>query len=93
MGGHMRFELKADGDGTVFSFVDVMTDVNAQPKPGPSAGWHNMIDALETYMSGKPFEDSMVWGLRGLQTPQMEDLVKFYAGYLPEVTSKPQPQK
>lgn len=87
--GGMRFELKADGDGTEFSFIDVMKDENARPKPGPAAGWHNMIDALETYLSGETVEDSMMRGLQGLPTPQMENLVKFYTGYLADLPARP----
>ena len=88
----MRFELKADGETTVFSFIDnwaqdavpgeTMLPKEADeidkhqpggpgtPWSGVAAGWHGMIDALETYLTGKTLNYS--W----------EDGCKFYADYL-----------
>ena len=90
--GGMRFELKADGETTVFSFIDNWAEdavpgktmlpeeeaaIDAHQPGGPgtpwsgvAGGWHGMIDALETYLTGKTFDNS--W----------EDLCRFYAGYL-----------
>lgn len=90
--GGMRFELKADGKGTVFSFIDwmpegILPDETMLPQTagaidtiqpggpgthwsGVAGGWHDSMDALETYLTGKAFEHSY------------EDLCKWYAGYL-----------
>ena len=42
IGGGMRFELKPEGDATVFSFL-----VLGEQPSGPAGGWHGGIDALE----------------------------------------------
>ncbi len=86
--GHMRFELKADGDGTVFSFLDIMKEENSRPDPGsyagPAGGWHSMIDALEMHLTGKKFELGAARDAAGRPRPGSyeDELIKFYAGYL-----------
>ena len=83
--GGMRLELKKDGEKTVFSFLDTWAvginsvgegEVAAQPGgpgtpwPGVAAGWHDMIDSLESVVTG----DSARHG--------MAQLSAFYVGYL-----------
>lgn len=83
----MRFELKADGGGTVFSFLDIMKEQDTRPDPefyaGPAGGWHAMIDALEMDLTGKKFEvgaDRDALG-RPPSGSYEDDLIKFYRSY------------
>lgn len=88
-GSRMRFEMREDGDGCVFSFLckwreDATpektvnsADLGAVQPGGPgtpwasvAAGWHEMIDQLEAYLTTQAFEDSY------------EELIPFYARYL-----------
>jgi uncharacterized protein YndB with AHSA1/START domain len=57
----LRFELQADGDGTVLNLVDVLEDVGKGARDG--AGWHVSLDALEQHMRGEPTrtQDMDVW--------------------------------
>jgi uncharacterized protein YndB with AHSA1/START domain len=57
----LRFELRADGDGTVLDFVDVLEDVGKAARDG--AGWHVCLDALEQHLRGEPTrtQDMDVW--------------------------------
>jgi uncharacterized protein YndB with AHSA1/START domain len=57
----LRFELQADGDGTVLELVDVLEDVGKGARDG--AGWHVCLDALEQHMRGEPTrtQDMDVW--------------------------------
>jgi uncharacterized protein YndB with AHSA1/START domain len=57
----LRFELQADGDGTVLNLVDVLEDVGKGARDG--AGWHVCLDALEQHMRGEPTrtQDMDVW--------------------------------
>jgi len=57
----LRFELRADGDGTVLDFVDVLEEVGKAARDG--AGWHVCLDALEQHLRGaatRP-QDMDVW--------------------------------
>jgi uncharacterized protein YndB with AHSA1/START domain len=60
----MRFELQADGSGTVFAFFDAF---QAHPLPlslpWTASGWHCTIDALETALTGRTIEND--FGLGG----------------------------
>jgi len=98
-GAFMRFELRAEGGGTIFSFIDtwgkdaVVVPENSQlpasagaidtvqpggpgtPWSGVAGGWHNTIDHLEAYISGKDIDRSNAdWAER----------CRFYAVYLAE---------
>lgn len=57
----LRFELQADGDGTVLNLVDVLEDVGKGARDG--AGWHVSLDGLEQHMRGAPTrtQDMHVW--------------------------------
>ena len=57
----LRFELRADGDGTVLDLVDVLEDVGKGARDG--AGWHVCLDALEQHLRGEPTrtQDMDVW--------------------------------
>ena len=88
--GRMRFELRADGDGTMFSFFDIMKEKDVRPAPafysGPAGGYHAMIDALEMHLTGKKFEVGAARDARGRPPPGSyeDDLIKFYQEYLKE---------
>tara|TARA_B100000315_G_scaffold246707_1_gene274344 strand:- start:874 stop:1635 length:762 start_codon:yes stop_codon:yes gene_type:complete len=88
-GAGMRFELKPNRDGTVFSFLDnwredatpeqtadvepwclVQPGGPGTPWSGVVGGWHDMIDALESYLTDKTFDYTY------------DDLCKFYVDYL-----------
>jgi uncharacterized protein YndB with AHSA1/START domain len=60
----MRFELKPDGAGTVFSFFDVFT---GHPRPlslpWTASGWHAGMDLFETLFTGETHEHD--YGLGG----------------------------
>jgi len=84
--GGMRFELQADGQSTMFMFLDTWAkdmvpdsdegDLTEQPGgpgtpwPGVAAGWHAMMDQLETIINNRAYSHSY------------EDLCAFYLGYL-----------
>jgi uncharacterized protein YndB with AHSA1/START domain len=83
--GGMRFELRADGDSTLFAFLDTWGDgmvatgegVGARQPGGPgtpwagvAAGWHATIDALETVVSGRDSPHGY------------DELVRFYEAHL-----------
>lgn len=83
--GGMRLELREDDEGTVFTFLDTWAEgiqsagegeVAAQPGgpgtpwPGVAAGWHDMIDRLESIVKGTNSQHGM------------EELTDFYVGYL-----------
>ena len=87
--GGMRLEVKADGDGTVFAFLDTWADgiesggqggALAQqpggpgtPWPGVAGGWHHMVDTLEAVATGGSVRHSY------------EELCDFYVGYLADL--------
>ena len=49
----MRFELKADGEGTVFSFLDAFNGAQRPLSlPWTASGWHGTVDAIETALTG-----------------------------------------
>ena len=84
--GGMRFELKQDGDATMFMFLDTWgKDMPAADGPGNmvvqpgglgthwsgvAAGWHAMVDKLEAVLDGRVFDHTY------------DDLADFYMGYL-----------
>ena len=86
--GSQRFEVKADGEGTLFSFTDIMKDENPRPDPqfyaGPAGGWHAMIDALGMHLTGKEFEVGATRDALGHPPAGSyeDDLIKFYVDYL-----------
>ena len=50
----MRFELRPDGEGTVFSFLDAFNGArNPLSLPWTASGWHGTIDALESALTGR----------------------------------------
>ncbi|HEV3226011.1 MAG TPA: SRPBCC family protein [Acidimicrobiales bacterium] len=46
----LRFELRADGDGTVLDFVNTFEPVGKGARDG--AGWHACLDTLEHHLDG-----------------------------------------
>ncbi len=67
----MRFELKADGEGTVFSFLDAFNGAQRPLSlPWTASGWHGTVDAIETALTGRPINND--FGLGG----------EFYWSYL-----------
>ena len=67
----MRFEVKPDGEGTLFSFLDTFRGVrNPLTLPWTSSGWHGTVDALETALTGRDINND--FGLGG----------EFYRRYL-----------
>ena len=67
----MRFELKADGNGSIFSFLDTFNGAqNPLSLPWTSSGWHGTVDALETALTGRQIDND--FGLGG----------EFYWSYL-----------
>ncbi len=79
IGGGMRIEVRADGDGTVFTFL-----VQGNQPAGPAAGWHGMIDKLEMYTTGKEFDFSQPPDESGGYAPgsYLDQLMQFYIGYM-----------
>jgi|TARA_B100000315_G_scaffold189448_1_gene179282 uncharacterized protein YndB with AHSA1/START domain len=60
----MRFELKPDGEGTVFSFLDTFNGAKSPLSlPWTASGWHGTVDALETALTGRSFNND--FGLGG----------------------------
>ena len=68
----MRWELRAKDGGSEFVFLDTWGAGAVPPTPGPgseqpggpgtpwagvAAGWHDIVDALEEAVTGKPRED------------------------------------
>lgn len=50
----MRFELKPDGRGTVFSFFDAFNAAQYPLSlPWTASGWHGTVDALEQSVTGR----------------------------------------
>jgi len=50
----MRVELKPDEEGTVFSFLDTFNGIsNPLSLPWTASGWHGMVDALESALTGR----------------------------------------
>jgi uncharacterized protein YndB with AHSA1/START domain len=50
----MRFELKPDGDGTVFTLLDGFNGyTNPLGLPWTASGWHGTVDALERAVTGR----------------------------------------
>jgi uncharacterized protein YndB with AHSA1/START domain len=47
----LRFELEADGDGTVFTLIDTFDDLGKAARD--AAGWHECLDDLETELAGR----------------------------------------
>ncbi|MCY4095013.1 MAG: hypothetical protein OXG05_07790 [Gammaproteobacteria bacterium] len=81
----MRLELWKDEDQTVFTFLDTWAEgirgvgegeVASQPGgpgtpwPGVAAGWHEMIDRLESVATGRSAQHGI------------SELCDFYVGYL-----------
>jgi uncharacterized protein YndB with AHSA1/START domain len=48
----VRFELEADGDGTVLRFVNVFRPLGKAARD--SAGWHHCLDNLVHHLDGAP---------------------------------------
>jgi uncharacterized protein YndB with AHSA1/START domain len=48
----LRFELEADGGGTVLRFVNTFGDVGKAARD--AAGWHACLDALDADLDGTP---------------------------------------
>lgn len=60
----MRFELRPDGSGTVFSFLDTFNGArHPLSLPWTASGWHGMIDGLEHVLTGR--DVSSDFGLGG----------------------------
>ena len=83
--GGMRLEVKSDGDGTVFAFLDTWAEGiesggqgelarqpggPGTPWPGVAGGWHHMVDTLQAVATGVNVGHSY------------EELCDFYVGYL-----------
>ena len=83
--GGMRMETRKEGEWTLFSFLDTWAEgiessgegeLAAQPGgtgtpwPGVAAGWHNMIDQLESIATGDSPRQSI------------DELCEFYITYL-----------
>jgi uncharacterized protein YndB with AHSA1/START domain len=67
----MRFELKPDGDGTVFSLLDAFNRARYPlSQPWTASGWHGTVDSLEAALTGREIRTD--FGLGG----------EFYWGYL-----------
>ena len=50
----MRFELKPDGEGTIFSFLDMFNGArHPLSLPWTASGWHGTVDALERALTGR----------------------------------------
>jgi hypothetical protein len=47
----LRFDLRADGAGTVLTLVDRIDAVGKAARD--AAGWHACLDALEAHLSGE----------------------------------------
>jgi uncharacterized protein YndB with AHSA1/START domain len=65
----LRFELRADGDGTVLTFLDTFDDLGRAARD--AAGWHVCLDALAADLDG----DSQARG-------QMDRWREVHEGYL-----------
>ncbi|MGO9972375.1 MAG: SRPBCC family protein [Solirubrobacteraceae bacterium] len=52
--GLIRFELRADGNGTMLIFTNEIVLPEAFPAEQTLAGWHSHLDALERALAGKP---------------------------------------
>ncbi len=63
----------------MFSFL-----VLGEQPSGPAGGWHGMIDALEMYTTGKKFELGAPLDAQGRPPAgsYLDDLMKFYVGYM-----------
>ena len=48
----LRFEIQADGDGSVFTLFDTIEAVGKAARDG--AGWHACLDALTAHLDGQP---------------------------------------
>jgi uncharacterized protein YndB with AHSA1/START domain len=60
----MRFELKVDGEATVFSFFDgFQAHLRPLSLPWTASGWHGTVDALETALTGRSIKND--FGLGG----------------------------
>lgn len=52
----MRFEIRPDGDGSVFLFFDAFRGATSPlTLPWTAAGWHGTVDALETLLTGRSY--------------------------------------
>jgi uncharacterized protein YndB with AHSA1/START domain len=47
----LRFDLRADGDGCVLTFVDTFDELGKAARDG--AGWHACLDVLEHHLAGE----------------------------------------
>jgi len=47
----LRFELEAEGDGTVLTFVNTFVDLGKAARD--AAGWHTCLDVLELHLVGR----------------------------------------
>jgi DNA-binding transcriptional ArsR family regulator/uncharacterized protein YndB with AHSA1/START domain len=48
----LRFELRADGDGTELTFLDTFEELGRAARD--AAGWHVCLDALASHLDGDP---------------------------------------
>ena len=84
----MRLEVRVDGEGTVFSFLDTWAEgIEAvgegalvrqpggpcTPWAGVAGGWHHMVDTLEAVANAKDVRHGY------------EELCDFYVGYLSDL--------
>jgi uncharacterized protein YndB with AHSA1/START domain len=47
----LRFEIRADGDGSVFTLSDTIEEIGKAARDG--AGWHACLDALAAHLDGR----------------------------------------
>ena len=56
----LHIELQADGDGTVMTFSDTLTELGKAARD--AAGWHECLARLVAHLDGDPRpEDGVVW--------------------------------
>jgi uncharacterized protein YndB with AHSA1/START domain len=57
----LRFELQADGDGTLLTFVNTFDELGKAARDG--AGWHVCLDSLAYHLEGQdpPWESREHW--------------------------------
>ena len=56
----LHIELQPDGDGTVMTFVDTLTELGKAARDG--AGWHECLARLVAHLDDAPRpEDGVVW--------------------------------
>ncbi len=69
----MRLEIRPEGDGTLFTFIDgFMMHPLPLSLPWTASGWHHMVNALESVVTGRDINEGYDYGLGG----------EFYFDYL-----------